>query len=655
MVARSASQKQRRRARESCGGKLPRATPAPARKASRRRWNCAGIRATTGLLRKTASSDRGAARSAWTYIWRYRSRLWLGGVLLVVTNAFALSVPWLLGSVVTALEGDHPAERVPALALAMVGLAAGQALSRILSRVVLFNAARMAEYDLRSELFTHLMRLDGGYFRAHPTGDVMSRLTNDVQTVRAMWGPGFLNVVNTAFLFTAALVLMLGISPWLTLWALLPYPCMVLLGRYFGRRLYRRSREVQESLGDLSSAIQEDLTGIAVIKTYTLESERRRQFARGSGRLLDRNMELTKVRGQLVPALSGLASIGTVIVLWVGGAAVIGGEMSLGQLVQFNAYLALLVWPTLALGWMLSIFQRGMAAWARLRALLETRPAIESGPEELTLDQVQGHIELRDLRLSIDDRPVLQGISLDIPAGTSLAIVGRTGAGKSSLVECVPRLIDAPPGSVLLDGRDVTRLPLSTLRRAIGYAPQDAYLFSTTIAENIAYGLPDDEAGGEAAAAEGLDPRVHRAAEAAGLARDIAALPRGYDTLVGERGITLSGGQRQRVALARAIASEPRVLILDDSLSSVDAHTERTILGALDEVMKGRTAILISHRVAAARRADRIAVIDDGRLVELGTHDELIAQRGLYAELYRTQLPDTLLGDEVGAAEGVEP
>ena len=574
-------------------------------------------------------------------------------MLLVVTNAFALAIPWLLGRVVTALQGDAPAEAVPPLALGMVLFAACQAVARIGSRIALFNAARMAEYDLRSELFAHLMTLDGGYFRKHPTGDVMSRLTNDVQTVRAMWGPGFLNVVNTAFLFAAALVLMLTISPWLTLWALVPYPCMVVLGRVFGRRLYRRSREVQDSLGRLSSSIQEDLTGIHVIKSYTLEDERRRNFTRGSEHLLGRNMELTKVRGQLIPALSGLGSLGTVVVLWVGGSAVIRGDITLGQLVQFNAYLALLVWPTLALGWMLSIFQRGLAAWGRLRALLETRPAIESGDEPLDPIEISGHFAIRDLHLSISNRPVLRGVSLDIPAGSSLAIVGRTGAGKSTLVECLPRLIDVPPDTVFLDGRDVTRLPLRALRRAIGYAPQDAYLFSTTIAENIAYGLPEPARG---AGGDDIDPRVVRAARAAGLEADLSALPHGYHTTVGERGITLSGGQRQRVALARAIAAEPSVLILDDSLSSVDAHTERAILGALDRVMQGRTAIIISHRVAAARRADRIAVLDEGRLIELGTHDELLARRGVYAELYRSQLPDALVADDApadaGATEG---
>ena len=608
-------------------------------------------------MRGTASSAPGAARTAWTYIRRYSWRLWLGAGLLVVTSAFALAVPWLLGRVVTALETGNPAEAVPPLALGMVACAVGQAIARIGSRLALFNAGRMAEYDLRSELFEHLMKLDGGYFRAHPTGDVMSRLTNDVQSVRLMWGPGLLNMVNTGFLFIAALVLMVSISPWLTLWALIPYPCMVVLGRFFGRRLYRRSRDVQDSLGTLSSSIQEDLSGVQVIKAYTLEPERMRRFRAGSQTLLDRNMELTKVRAQLIPALSGLGSLGTVVVLGIGGASVIRGDLALGQLIQFNGYLVLLVWPTLALGWMLSIFQRGFAAWGRLSALLETSPAIESGTDTLDDSPIAGHLEIRDLHLELASRPVLRGISLDIPAGTTLAIVGRTGAGKSTLVECLPRLIDVPPNTVFLDGHDVTRLPLRALRRAIGYAPQDAYLFSTTIARNIAYGLaelaPPSRNPYEPDTNDAVDAHTRRAAEAAGLTRDLDALPDGFDTVVGERGITLSGGQRQRVALARAIACDPRILILDDSLSSVDAHTERAILSRLDRVMAGRTAILISHRVAAARRADRIAVLDGGRLVELGTHDELIARRGVYAELYRSQLPDTVLGEERPGPEPV--
>jgi ATP-binding cassette subfamily B multidrug efflux pump len=590
---------------------------------------------------------------AWNFLFRYRARLVMGALMLVATNAFALAIPWLLGRTVDALRGPDPGAAVPQLALAMIAMAILQAVARIGSRVALFNAARMAEADLRSLLFGHLLTLEPAFYRGHPVGDVMSRLTNDVQTVRAMWGPGMLNVVNTAFVFTAALVLMLGIDPWLTLWALLPYPSMVVLGSIFGRRIYRTSRAVQEELGALSASVQEDLTGVQVIKTYGIEDERQGHFSRRSTRLLERNMALTQVRGQLLPVLGAVASLGTVIVLFMGGRRVIHGDMGLGEMVQFNAYLAILVWPTLALGWMISLLQRGQASWRRLAELLETQPDIRDGDTALPADKVRGDVSIRGLTIEIDGRVLVDKVSLDVPAGTITAIVGRLGSGKSLLIEAIPRLLDVPPGTVFLDDHDVTTLKLGDLRRVIGYAPQEAFLFSSTIAENIAMGLADRGANG-APNGRHLDltgpigerapvsEEVRRAAEAAGLERDLAALPDGFHTVVGERGITLSGGQRQRVALARALVARPRVLILDDSLSSVDAETEKEILGRLDEVMRGRTAILISHRVAAVRRAQQIAVLDGGKLVERGTHEELLARGGVYAELYRTQLAEEM-------------
>lgn len=574
-----------------------------------------------------------------------------GGAMLIVTNAFALAVPWLLGRVIDALEGTDPAGDITVLALVMIGAALGQAFSRIASRIALFNAARKAEYDLRSELFSHLLTLDGEYFRRHPTGDVMSRLTNDVQTVRALWGPGILNLVNTTFLFVAAAVLMVGIDLELTLWAILPYPSVVILGRVFGRRLYHRSRRVQDQLGELSSSLQEDLTGIGVIKAYTAERQRRGRFRKLSEHLLSANMQLTKVRGQLIPVLGSLASVGTVIVLWVGGKKVINGDIDLGQMVQFSAYLGLLVWPTMALGWMLSLVQRGLASWHRIKDVLAAEPTIVSGPgPDLDLSTARGDLEVRDLTITIDDRTILDGVNLRCPPGTMTALVGRTGSGKSTLVESICRLINIPDNTVFVDGRDVNELPLPTLRRAVGYAPQEAFLFSTTIAENIEVGFPENEQG-EGQKNGRAKSRLEWAAAAAGLGRDLSALPDAADTVVGERGITLSGGQRQRVALARAISTEPLILILDDSLSSVDAETERDILARLTEVMRGRTSILISHRVAAVRRADQIAVMDEGRIAEIGTHDELIARGGVYEELYRTQLDSQILGSEDAPSE----
>ncbi len=572
-----------------------------------------------------------------THLRPYRRRVAVGIVLLFATNALALTIPYLLGRTIDALRGPDPAAEVAILALLMIGFAAAKALIRVGSRVTIFDAARMGEHDLRSELFAHLLRLEPAFHREHPIGDTMSRLTSDVQTVRALWGPGILNLVNTTIIFASALVLMILIDPRLTLWAMLPYPIIIVMGQLFGRRIYRASRAVQEQLGDLSNTVQEDLAGIGIIKTYTLEERRRHNFANMSETLLGHNMVLTRIRGSLMPILGGLAALGAVAVIWIGGQAVIDGRIGLGQMIQFNAYLALLLWPTLALGWMLSLLQRGMASWARLREILTTEPGIVSGQRPAPAT-VGGAIQIRDLTVTIDGRAVLDQVSLDIPAGSVTAVVGRTGAGKSLLVEALPRLIDIPAGTVFLDHVDVTEMPLTSLRGAIGYAPQEAFLFSTTIAANIGFGRDDDDR-----------EALVSAALAAGLERDLTALPNGYDTVVGERGITLSGGQRQRVALARALASQPRVLILDDSLSSVDAETEREILSQLSGVLAGRTAILISHRVAAVKRADQIVVLDDGRVVETGTYDELMSAGGLYAELYQSQLADNALA---GLANG---
>jgi ATP-binding cassette subfamily B multidrug efflux pump len=578
--------------------------------------------------------------------------------MLFLTNILFLGIPVTTGMTVNALqEGRH--DDVPELAILMVVFAFGTAITRILSRVWIFNAARAAEYDLRSDLFRHLLGLDLPWYRAHPTGDVMSRLTNDVQTVRAMWGAGILNVINTLVAFVTVLVMMLRVDPWLTLWACLPYPTIALLGQMFGKRVYKTSQAVQAQLGTLSNEIQEDLTSIQAIKSYGLEQVRKERFRISSQKLLDKNMALTRVRGQLGPAFAALGALSSIVVLYVGGRAVIRREIELGQLVEMTGYLARLVWPTLALGWMLSLLQRGRASWGRLEALFGEKPTVVDGEGgRLEASEQRGGIEVRDLKVAMGGRTILDGVTFTVPAGTTTAIVGRTGSGKSTLVEAICRLIDIPPGTVFLDGRDVTSLTLADLRQAIGYAPQEAFLFSTTIADNVAFGYGAGSSIPKARAEElervtgslaphlgipaftdgAADPRITAAAEVAGLTRDLASMPDHYATVVGERGITLSGGQRQRVALARAIASDPRLLILDDSLSSVDAETERVILERLQKVLSGRTAILISHRVAAVKNAHQIVVLDEGKVVETGSHAQLLARGGLYAELYRTQL-----------------
>jgi ATP-binding cassette, subfamily B, multidrug efflux pump len=564
-------------------------------------------------------------------------RIALGCVCLVGTNAFSLAIPWLLKQAIDALRDLPPAVAhgiVVRDAIAIIAFALVQGVIRTWSRIFIFDAGRNIEYGLRRDLFEHLTRLDPGFYRRHPTGDIMSRLTNDLGAVRMLFGPGLLNLLNTALVYATGLALVLKLSPRLTLLAVIPYPLLLGAAKLASRHIHRASRAIQEQLGTMSTAIQEDLAGIAVIKHYTLEESRQRAFRAVNDEYLARALTLVRARGMLMPLFAMLGGMGTLIVLWAGGREVIAGRMSVGSLVAFNGYLVLLSWPTFALGWIIGIWQRGVAAWARVRELLTTSSATTDALENAVpaTGASTPSIEVRDLSIVADGRPLLDGVSFVLPAGATLAIVGRTGAGKTTLVDAVLRMQEVAPGALRIGGRDVTHIPLAELRGLIGYAPQDAFLFSATVADNIAFGIR-----GEVDAAA-RDERVRRAAEAAGLAPDVAVLPDGYGTLVGERGITLSGGQRQRVALARALAADPQILILDDSLSSVDAETERAILTRLRPILAGRTSVLISHRVAAVKDADQILVLDGGRVAESGTHAALLASGGLYASLYREQL-----------------
>ena len=577
---------------------------------------------------------------------RERLRPELGGIVLgaaslAATNALALWIPWLIKGAIDAIRAAAvgQAGAVHALvvrnAILIAASAVVQALIRTWSRILIFNAGRNIEYQLRGDVFRHLLRQDAGFFRAHPTGDVMSRLTNDLGAVRMLFGPGLLNLFNTALVYLTTLWLLLHLSPRLTLWALLPYPALLAGARLFSRKMYKASRAIAEQLGTMSSSIQEDLAGIAVIKHYTLEPEREAQFRGLNDEYLTRSLALVRARGTLMPLFAVLGGAGTLIVLWAGGREVIAGHLTVGGLVAFNAYLVLLSWPTIALGWIIGIWQRGLAAWVRVRELLSTAPRIADPPDAAGAG-AGAHaigspsIDVRDLSVVVDGRRLLDGVSFSLPAGATLAVVGPTGAGKTTLVDAIVRMQEIATGTIVVGGRDVTQVPLEALRSQIGYAPQDAFLFSATVAENIGFGIRE--------AAPDADARIRRAAEAAGLSPDIAILPDGYDTLVGERGITLSGGQRQRVALARALCAAPQILILDDSLSSVDAQTEREILTRLKPILAGRTSILISHRVAAVKNADQILVLDGGRVAEIGTHSTLLAGGGVYASLYREQL-----------------
>ena len=634
-----------------------------------------------GCIRLGVSSQ---GRSSLGYLRPYRAVI-AGGVLcLVATNAAYIGVAVYLKDAVQAIKDARgiadiaevvrwisvpasPAAAVEAwrgvhtaLATAtaihavklLVVFAVVTAATRIFSRVWIFNAARSAEFDLRSDLFGHALALSPGFYRDHPTGDVMSRLTNDVQVVRAMWGAGLVHLSNAVTSFVTVLPFMLLLDWKVALIAIIPYPLIFFIGQLMSRRIYSSMRSVQGELGGLSARIQEDLGAIQVIKTYGLEQLRREGFVASSKRLLEKNMVAAIVRIQLTPTLNALASSAVAILIVMGGRAVIHTELDVGEYTAFAALLARLVWPTLTLGFMLALVQRGRASWSRLVALQEEVPAIQDGHgAPLAATPEPAYVEVTNLTIKIGERLLLDHVSFELAPSTVTAVVGRTGSGKSTLVEALCRLIPVPSGSISIDGRDITDLPLASLRAQIGYAPQEAFLFSTTIADNVAMGygggtaIPaarriELERVGAAESAPDLSdaPRVTGAAEAAGLTRDLAVMPDRLATVVGERGITLSGGQRQRVALARALSSEPRLLVLDDSLASVDAETERVILANLRRVMKGRTAVLISHRIAAIKDADQILVLDQGKIVAKGTHAQLIGQAGVYRDLYRTQL-----------------
>jgi ATP-binding cassette subfamily B protein len=489
--------------------------------------------------------------------------------------------------------------------------------------------SREIEYEIRNDLFAHLTRLPLRYYQSRRIGDVMSRAVNDMSAVRMVLGPGIMYAATTVATAAFASALMLRISPWLLASALLPLLLVSFLVRRYGRRIHDRFERVQEQLASLSALVQENLSGARVVRAYAQEPSERARFEAANDEYLRRNRALIRTFGALYPGIQLFVGTGAVLVLWLGGRMVIGGAISLGEFVAFSAYLAMLHWPMIALGWVINLFERGEASMGRIAAILDEVPEIRDG-EGAAMGAITGRLEFRDLTFSHDGRRVLQDVSLEVPAGTTVAIVGPTGSGKSTLVSLLPRLYDPPPGSVFVDGRDIREIPLATLRSAIGFVPQESFLFSDTVLENVAFGLRREQGDGAS--------RAEWAAGVAQLDKDVQDFPAGYESFVGERGITLSGGQKQRTALARALAIDPRILVLDDALSSVDTDTEEAILNGLEDVRRGRTTLLVSHRVSTVKDADLIVVLREGRIVERGRHEDLVARGGYYTELHARQL-----------------
>jgi len=564
------------------------------------------------------------------YIQRYRRRYLLGALCLFGTATLVMWIPWWIRAAVSVIERGGPVEGVTFYALVIMVAALLQGVVRTFSRFLIFNTGRDIEYDLRNDLFTHLQKLPLAYYHSQRTGDLMSRVVNDLSAVRTLLGPGVLNLVNAPLYYFYALILMLSMDVRMTLAALLPYPILILAVRSFRGKVQKSSLRVQQQMSALSSHIQEDLSGMHVVKAYAQEENQIGQFQGLNVDYQEKSTELAALRGRIEPFMRGINGLTILIVIWYGGARVIRGDLMVADLVAFIAYLNILAWPTAAFGWMLSLVERGRAAMERLEEVFKVEPAIASPPLPLPPRDSQEGIEFRHVWFvydrGVNGNAVLKDTHFALPRGRTLAIVGRTGSGKTTLVQLLPRLYDASSGEIRLNGRDIRELSLSELRRALGYVPQDPFLFSASLRYNLAFGR-----------SEVADEEIQRVVRLTRLDRDLEVFPQGLDTVVGERGITLSGGQKQRATLARALLLNAPFLILDDCLSSVDAQTEDEILKGLRPILKEKTCIIVSHRISTVKDADEILVLEDGVIVERGDHETLLRRGGIYAELYHQQ------------------
>jgi ATP-binding cassette subfamily B multidrug efflux pump len=574
----------------------------------------------------------GPLRRLLGYAARYRAGFAAGLSCVVLANAAGTALPWLLGRAIDALAEPAATARSSlfyAGLIIAVTIVSGAA--RFGMRQLLNGISRRAEIDLRDDFLEHLLRLDAGFYGSTRTGDLMSRATNDTQAARAAIGPGIMYLSNTVVTAAFALAVMVSYSLRLTLVSLIPLALLPPVFLYFGRAIHRRFERIQDHFGVLSTMVQENLSGARIVRAYNQESAQASEFEALNAEYFQRNMALARLSAVFSPLLTLIAGVGALLVLWLGGIEVIRGAMSVGDFVAFFFYLGLLSWPMMALGWVVNMFQRGAASMGRIARILDTPPAVQPPVEPIDPGPIRGGIEFRDVtfRYPGTARDVLIGLTLRVEPGQTVALVGPTGSGKSTIIALLTRRYDPTGGRILVDGVPLERIPFSRLRAAMGVVPQDAFVFSDTIAGNIALGLPDDtEANGH----------VEHAARTARLHETIASFPDQYETRLGERGINLSGGQRQRATLARALIRDPAILILDDALSAVDTHTESAILDELRGVLRNRTSLIVSHRVSAVMNADRIFVLDGGRIVERGTHAELIAAGGLYTSLLQRQL-----------------